>query len=98
MQPPPGHRRVHKQVRVIFRGGWWDAIKGETQGRAIERVLKDLDEGGWRISFIVNDRYSFLKRLYVYLVAVLTGFAIYLPPNLIIIAERFEPVDQFPES
>ena len=56
MQPPPGHRRVHKQFRVVFRGGWWDALKGETQVRAIDRALREVDEGGWTIVWIANDR------------------------------------------
>ena len=63
------------------------ALKGETQGRALERVLKDLDEGSRRISLIVNDRHGFPRGLFVCLVAIFTGFAIYRPPNLIVIAE-----------
>ena len=93
MQPPPGHRRVHKQVPAVFPRGRWDALKGETQGRALECLLKDPDEGGRHISFIVNDRHGFPRGLFVCLFAIFTGFAIYLPPDLIVIAERFEPVD-----
>ena len=93
MEPPPGHRRTHKTFLVVFRAGWLEALKGESQSRAIERVLQEVDEGGWRIVWIANDRHSFLKRLLVYLVAIISFFAIYLPPNLVIIAERFEPVD-----
>ncbi len=93
MQPPPGHRRVHKQFRAVFRGGWWDALKGETQARAIDRALREVDEGGWKIVWIANDRYSFVRKVLYLLLAIFTGYAIYLPPNLIIIAERFEPVD-----
>ena len=93
MQPPPGRRRVHKQVRVHFRGGWWHALKGESQGRALERVLTELDDEQWHISFIVNDRFNIVRRLFHYLIAAVTALAIYHPENLIVIAERFEPVD-----
>ncbi len=68
--------------------------QGEIQGGTIGRVLKDLDEGGWPISFIVNNRHSFLGRLFVYLIAIFTGLAIYVPPNLVVIAERFVAVGQ----
>ena len=93
MPPPLGHRRVHKQMRVNFRGGWYHAWKGESQGRALERVLEQLDKEGWRISFIVNDRFSILRRLFHYLIAAVTLLAIYHPENLIIIGERFEPIE-----
>ncbi len=86
-------RRVHKQIRVTFRGGWYHALKGESQGRALERVLAELDEGGWRISFIVKDRFNLARRLLHYMIALFTGLAIYHPENLLVIAERFEPVE-----
>ena len=95
---PPGYMRVHKQLRVEFRGGWWHAFKGETQGRALERVLAEIDEGQWRICFVVNDRYSFVKRALIFLVSVFTALAIHPPPNLIIIAEHFEPMDPATEA
>ena len=43
--------------------------------------------------WVTSDRVNFLRKLFLYLIGTVTGFAIYFPPNLIIVAERFEPID-----
>ena len=57
------------QVRVSSRGGWISMLQGESQGRALERMLPDLNRQGYRVAFVVDDKFSIGKRILNVLVA-----------------------------
>ena len=41
-------------------------FQGESQGRALERVLPILNRDGYRVAFIVPDKFSFFKKVLIY--------------------------------
>ena len=74
--------------RVAYRGGWLGLFSGESQGKALERVIPQLNAEGYRVVFVVPDRWSIAKLLLSVLIAILTLFIFVPTPNLLIIAER----------
>jgi len=73
--------------RVSMRGGWLGLFSGESQGKALERVIPQLNAEGYRVSFIVSDKFSWGRKLLNVLVfAVTLGFVGFVE-NLMIIGE-----------
>jgi hypothetical protein len=76
--------------RVAMRGGWIGLFSGESQGKALERVLPELNADGYRVAFVVPDHWSIAKRILSILVLVVTLGFVGLTQNLLIIGERAE--------
>lgn len=74
--------------RVSYRGGLIGLFSGESQGKALERELVQLNADGYRVVFIINDRWNFFARLFWALIFILTVFLYSKQPNLLIIGER----------
>lgn len=73
--------------RVAMRGGWLGLFSGESQGKALERVIPALNAEGYRVVFIVPDKFSlFRKVLNVIILVVTLGFVGFVE-NLIIVGE-----------
>ena len=73
--------------RVEMRGGWVGLFTGESQGRALQRVLPQLNKRGYCVVEVVEDKWSLARRLLNLIVAIATlGFVVGVP-NLMIIAE-----------
>ena len=84
------NRPLNIQTRVASRGGWLAVFQGESQGRALERVLPELERDGYRVAFIIPDSFSFGKRLLNFLRALVTlGFS-YEVQGWLIIGERVD--------
>lgn len=73
--------------RVSFHAGWWGVLRGESQGRAVQDVVEDLNADGYRVAFVVSDRYNILRWFFESLLATITLGFIWRPPNLLIIGE-----------
>ena len=83
-------REINGQRRAQARGGWIGIIRGESQGAAVERALPDLNADGYKVAFIIPDKFSFAKMIWAGIVAVCTlGF--YWPTaSVLIIGERVD--------
>lgn len=77
--------------RVSMRGGWLGLLSGESQGKALERVIPQMNAEGYRVAFIVPDKFSLAKKMLAFVVLVCTLGFIGLVENLIIIGEA-DPV------
>lgn len=74
--------------RVSFRGGWIGLFSGESQGKALERELRRLNDDGYRVVFIVADRWNLFLRFIWLLLSVLTLGIWAKQQNLLLIGER----------
>ena len=73
--------------RVTWRGGLIGLLAGESQGKALEREIEDLNTSGFRVVFIVSDRWNPFLRLFWLIIGVVTFGLFYADQNLLIIAE-----------
>ena len=78
------------QRRVSLRSGWLGLFAGESLGSATEREIDALNLDGYRVAFIVNDKWSFFRHLLNLLVTVGTLGFISQRPGLLIIGEAKE--------
>jgi hypothetical protein len=73
--------------RVVYRGGWIGLFGGESQGRAVDRVLRDMNGEGYRVVFVIRDRWNFFRLLVTLIVGIVSLGFIVRTPNLLIIGE-----------
>lgn len=78
----------NKTWRVHFKAGWVGIFSGESQGKAVERILPVINGEGYRVVFVVPDKFSFGKKIAVLLIAVLTLGFVVISENLLIIGEQ----------
>jgi hypothetical protein len=76
--------------RVSFRGGWIGLFSGESQGKALERELTRLNADGYKVAFVVDDRWSIFARAFWLLVFIFTLGIVGKSPNLLIVGERMD--------
>ena len=57
-------RPINTQRRASGRGGWVALLSGESQGRAIQRAIADINGEGYRIVFVIENKPSFLWKLF----------------------------------
>ncbi len=82
-------RSINVTRRVGYRSGLLGALQGESQGKALDREVEMLNRDGYRVVFVVEDRWNlFLRLLWIIITIVTLGF-ISKSPNLLIIGERF---------
>ena len=74
--------------RVSMRAGWLGLLSGESQGKALERVIPTMNAQGYRVTFIIRDEYSLARKLLNGLIFVVTPGFIGFKENLMIIGER----------
>ena len=79
---------VNVQYRVEVNGGLIAAFQGESQGKALERALPELNADGYRVVFMIQDQWNMFKRLLFLLVLVCTLGLYTKVPNWLIIGER----------
>ncbi len=80
----------NKQIRVSGRGGWFAALSKESQGKALDRVLPDLNKDGFRVALIIPDRVSGSARFWYFVIGCLTLGCYYPTEGLLIIGERVD--------
>ncbi len=83
---------INTTRRVVYQGGLLGAFRGESQGRALEREVVALNADGYRVTFIVPDRWNSFYRLLWLGVTILTAGFIARSPNLLIIGEQVQVV------
>ena len=79
---------VNIQYRVSTKAGWIAWFSGESQGRALERALPELNQMGYRVAFIVPDKWNPFKVLLNALLFLVTLGFYAQSQNLLIIGER----------
>jgi hypothetical protein len=70
--------------------GWIGLFSGESQGKALERAIRDLNERDYRVSFIIPDQLSFFGRLWNVILLMLTFGWYSRSQNMLIVGERVE--------
>ena len=76
--------------RVSLRGGLIGIFSGESQGKAIDRVLPEFNAQGYKVTFVVKDEWSFVTSFFLNVLSALTLFIWGARPSLLIIGERAE--------
>ena len=79
---------VNIQIRADSRTGWAAMFSGESQGKAIERTLEETNKRGYRVVFIIPDKWSFGRHIGNFLRLLFTlGFS-GRSPSILIVGER----------
>lgn len=78
---------VNVTSRVTWEGGWIGLLRGESQGKAIDRELAALNDLGFSVVFIVPDRWNPFLRLFWILLGIASLGIFWKQENLLIIAE-----------
>jgi hypothetical protein len=84
----PVEQTINVTRRVAMRGGWLGLFSGESQGKAIDRVIKELNGTGYRVSFIIPDRWNPFKKILAILLLIVTLGFVGLVENILVIGER----------
>lgn len=81
---------INMQQRAPGRGGWIPMFSGESQGRAVERAIRDINANGYRVVFIIEDNPSLLWKLVQLTIAICTLGFYWRTSGVLIIGERME--------
>ena len=81
---------VNIQHRVTSKAGWIAWFSGESQGRALERALPELNQQGYKVAFIIPDKWNPFKFLLNSLLFFVTLGFYAQSQNLLIIGERID--------
>lgn len=73
--------------RVEYHSGIIGALSGESQGRALERAISDLNSNGYRVVFVTQDQWNVFRRIAVLLLTMVSLGFWSRSPNLLIIGE-----------
>lgn len=76
---------------VEFKGGWIGLFGGESQKKALDRVLVVLGEQDQRVVAVTTDHWSIAKRLWMFLLAIVSLLFYVRVPNLLVISEPLAP-------
>ncbi|HKS91322.1 MAG TPA: hypothetical protein VJQ83_05285 [Tepidiformaceae bacterium] len=71
-----------------MKGGWLGLFGGESQGKALDRVIQEMNAAGYRVSFIVPDRWNPFKRIWALILLIITLGFVGLVQNILVIGER----------
>ena len=74
--------------RVSLKGGLIGLFSGESQGKAMERVVQQLNADGYRVTFVIRDQWNFFKRVQAFLLMLVTLGLMGLTQNVLVIGER----------
>ncbi len=77
---------INRTERVELKSGWLKL--GESQGRAVDRVIERMNEDGYRLVFITEDRWSFGKKLGTFLLFCISFGFRGRKPSVLIVGER----------
>jgi hypothetical protein len=88
--PPQPDFPLNELYTVAYRGGWIGLFAGESQERALQRALPEINASGRCVVAAVEDRWSFWKRLGVALLFVITLGIVGRVPNVLLITEMAE--------
>lgn len=83
-------RPLNVTRRVEMTGGLLGALSGESQGKALERVLPELNAEGYRVVFVLKDQWNIFKKLFFLLVLIVTLGIYGKVENILIVGERVE--------
>jgi hypothetical protein len=90
-QAPDRRRRLGMPLNelraVTYRGGWIGLFAGESQLKALQRALPQINAAGYRVVAAVEDRWSFWKRLGVVLLLIVTLGFVGKVPNVLLVTE-----------
>lgn len=78
-----GHNQVHE---VRFRGGLIGLFAGENQQKALTKLVADVNNQGRVVAGMVNDRWSFWRRLGWAFILVITLGLYTREPNVLLVS------------
>ena len=88
--------RYNQIHQVTFRAGWIGFFAGESQTKALDRVLDQVNARGLRVAAMTVDRWSFWKRLLWAFVLVITLGFVGRVPNILVVTEPMDTPDAPP--
>lgn len=71
-----------------MRAGWIGWLSGESQGKALERVVPEMNAAGYRVVFVLADQWNPFKRLFALVLLICTLGFWTITPNLLVIGEK----------
>jgi hypothetical protein len=83
--------RYNQIHQVSFRAGWIGFFAGESQTKALDRVLDQINARGLRVAAMTVDRWSIWKRILWALVLICTLGFVGRVPNILVVSEPGEP-------
>lgn len=83
-------RPLNIQRRASGRAGWLAMLSGESQGRAVQRILPEMNAEGYKVAFIIEDNPSILWKVFNLVLAVCTLGFYWRASGVLIIGERVE--------
>lgn len=64
---------LNRTIRVELKSGWLHL--GESQGRAVDRAIEEMNGDGFKVVFITDDRWSLGKKIINAIITICTlGF------------------------
>jgi hypothetical protein len=89
--PSPNDFPLSELYAVSYRGGWIGLFAGESQIKALQRALPEINISGRRVVAAVEDRWSIWKRIGVVLLFLVTLGFVGRVPNVLLITEPVPP-------
>ena len=86
----PGHTRTYQST---YRSGLIGVLAGESAGKALARIIEQINRDGARVVFMIRDRWSIWQWLGALILFVLTLGLVGRTPGYVVIAERREAPD-----
>ncbi len=77
---------INRTERVELKSGWLNI--GESQGRAVDRAIRRLNEDGYRLVFITEDKWSLARKFFNFLFTCITFGFRGRRPSLLIVGEK----------
>ena len=81
---------MNVQRRATYVAGWIGLFRGESLGSAVERTILELNADGYRVVFMIPDRWSVARVLLNILITVVTLGIVSKARGMLIIGERHE--------
>lgn len=79
---------INRTERVELKSGWLNM--GESQGRAVDRVIERMNEDGYRLVFITEDKWSLGKKIINFFLTCITFGFRGRRPSVLIVGERVD--------
>jgi hypothetical protein len=86
--PAPRDPPLNELFTVSYCGGWIGLFAGESQEKALQRAVPEINSSGRRVVAAVQDRWSVWKRLDIALLLLVTLGFVGKVPNVFLITEN----------
>ncbi len=81
-------KNINVTQRVTARSGWAAMLGGESQGKAVERDIVRLNDAGYRLVFVIPDKWNIFRHLLNIIVTICTLGFVSRSPGVLLIGEN----------